>query len=326
MRPFGCPITILNTLGHLGNQTNGNVGPKSLDDEVADDAGKKSTKVLRKDNGVQDSAKEEKEHKGMSLKVCLDDKDANGNKIFTPVSAAGSTHIYLGGSILFNAATLPNVDLLTDPLMPDLGDTANTGIFSDAYDDEVKGAEDDFNSLELTIVDKRGTIVRNNVRLVTQGYTQEEGIDFDEVFAPVARIEAIMLFLAYASFMRFIVYQMDVKSAFIFQVTPKVSHLHAMKMIFRYLKGQSKLDLWYPRDSLFDLEAFSDSDYARASLDRKSTTGGCQFLGKRLISWQCKKHTVVANSTTEAKYVDAASCFGQVLWIQNQMFDYGFNS
>nr|GEZ10114.1 hypothetical protein [Tanacetum cinerariifolium] len=60
-----------------------------------------------------------------------------------------------------------------------------------------------------------------------------------------------------------------------FQVTPKVLHLHAVKRIFRYLKGQPKLGLWHPKDSPFDLEAFSDSDYARASLDRKSTTGGC---------------------------------------------------
>ncbi|GKC31035.1 hypothetical protein Tco_1038329, partial [Tanacetum coccineum] len=95
-----------------------------------------------------------------------------------------------------------------------------------------------------------------------------------------------------------------------FQVTPKTSHLHAVKRIFRYLKGQSKLGLWYPRDSPFDLEAFSD-DYAGVSLDRKSTTGGCQFLGKRLISWQCKKQTIVANSTTKAEYVDAANCCGQ---------------
>ncbi|GJU98055.1 putative ribonuclease H-like domain-containing protein [Tanacetum coccineum] len=110
-----------------------------------------------------------------------------------------------------------------------------------------------------------------------------------------------------------------------FQVTPKTSHLHAVKRIFRYLKGQPKLGLWYPRDSPFDLEAFSDSDYAGASLDRKSTTRGCQFLGKRLISWQCKKQTIVANSTTEAEYVAAANCCGHVLWIQNQMLDYGFN-
>ncbi|GKC20295.1 putative ribonuclease H-like domain-containing protein, partial [Tanacetum coccineum] len=110
-----------------------------------------------------------------------------------------------------------------------------------------------------------------------------------------------------------------------FQVTPEMSHLHAVKRIFRFLKGQPKLGLWYPKDSLFDLEAFSDSDYVGASLDRKSTTGGCQFLGKRLISWQCKKQTIVANSTIEAEYVAATNCCGQVLWIQNQMLDYGFN-
>ncbi|GJY62833.1 putative ribonuclease H-like domain-containing protein [Tanacetum coccineum] len=91
-----------------------------------------------------------------------------------------------------------------------------------------------------------------------------------------------------------------------FQVTPKTSHIYAVNRIFRYLKGQPKLDLWYPRDSPFNLEAFSDSDYAGASLDRKSITG-------------------VANSTTEATYVAAANCYGHVLWIQNQMFNYGFN-
>ncbi|GJT21315.1 putative ribonuclease H-like domain-containing protein [Tanacetum coccineum] len=110
-----------------------------------------------------------------------------------------------------------------------------------------------------------------------------------------------------------------------YQVNLKVSHLHAMKRIFRYLKGQPKLGLWYPKDSFFDLVAYTNSDYAGASLDRKSTTGGCQFLGCRLISWQCKKQTVVANSTTEAEYVAASSCCGQVLWIQNQLLDYGYN-
>ncbi|GJS33052.1 putative ribonuclease H-like domain-containing protein [Tanacetum coccineum] len=282
--------------------------------------------------------------------------------------------------------------------------------------------------------DERGIVIRNKARLVAQGYTQEEGIDYDEVFAPVARIESIKLFLVHASYMGFIVYQMDVKSAFLygtieeevyvcqppsfedphfpnkvykvqkalyglhqaprawyktlstylnenrfrrgtidktlfikkdkgdifqdkyvaeilkkfdfatvktsstpietnkelvkdeeakaidvhlyrsmirtlmyltafrpdimfaicacvrFQVTPKTSHIHDVKRIFRYLK---------------------DSDYVGASLDRKSTTGGCQFLGKRLISWQCKKQTIVANSTTEAEYVAAANCCEQ---------------
>ncbi|GKE22101.1 putative ribonuclease H-like domain-containing protein [Tanacetum coccineum] len=110
-----------------------------------------------------------------------------------------------------------------------------------------------------------------------------------------------------------------------YQVNLKVSHLHAVKRIFRYLKGQPKLGLWYPKDSPFDLVAYTDSDYAGASLDRKSTTGGCQFLGCRLISWQCKKQTVVANSTTEVEYIDASNCCGQVLWIQNQLMDYGYN-
>ncbi|GKD81092.1 hypothetical protein Tco_1347931 [Tanacetum coccineum] len=84
-----------------------------------------------------------------------------------------------------------------------------------------------------------------------------------------------------------------------FQVTPKVLHLHAVKRIFRYLKGQPKLGIWYPKDSPFDLEAYIDSDYAGASLDRKSTIG--------------------------VEYVAAANCCGQVLWIENQMLDYGYN-
>nr|GEU95939.1 uncharacterized mitochondrial protein AtMg00810-like [Tanacetum cinerariifolium] len=108
-----------------------------------------------------------------------------------------------------------------------------------------------------------------------------------------------------------------------FQVTPKASHLHAVKRIFRYLKGKPYLGLWYPKDSPFNLVAYSDNDYAGASLDRKSTTRGCQFLGCRLISWECKKKTVVATSSTEAEYVAAASCCAQVLWIQNQLLDYG---
>nr|GEW89635.1 hypothetical protein [Tanacetum cinerariifolium] len=299
--------------------------------------------------------------------------------------------------------------------------------------------------------DERGIVVRNKARLVAQGHTQEEWIDYDEVFAPVARIEVIRLFLAYASFIGFTVYQMDVKSAFLYgtideevyviqppgfhdpvefealmhekfqmsamgelnfllglqvlqkkdgicfsqdkyigdilkkfgfsdvrssntpmdkenpwgkdgpgkdvelhlyrsmigslmyltasrpdimfaicacarhQVKLKECHLHAVKRIFRYLKGHPKLGLWYPKASSFDLVAYSDSDYGGASQDRKSTTGGSQFLGRRLISWQCKKQTIVATSTTKAEYVAAASCCGQVLWIQNQLLDYGMS-
>nr|GEZ02573.1 hypothetical protein [Tanacetum cinerariifolium] len=101
------------------------------------------------------------------------------------------------------------------------------------------------------------------------------------------------------------------------QVTPKECHLHVVKRIFRYLKGHPKLGLLYPKESPFNLVAYSDSDYSGATQDRKSTTGGCQFFGRRLILWKYKKQTIVATSTTEAEYVAAASGCGQVLWIQN---------
>ncbi|KAI3702330.1 hypothetical protein L6452_28065 [Arctium lappa] len=108
-----------------------------------------------------------------------------------------------------------------------------------------------------------------------------------------------------------------------FQVRPKQSHFQAVKRIFRYIKGQPRLGLWYPHDLPFDLIAYSDSDLGGTNLDRKSTSGGCQFLGARLVSWQCKKQTTVSTSTTEAEYIAAASCCSQVLWIQNKMLDYG---
>nr|GEX30438.1 uncharacterized mitochondrial protein AtMg00810-like [Tanacetum cinerariifolium] len=200
--------------------------------------------------------------------------------------------------------------------------------------------------------DKRGIVIRNKARLVTQGHIQEEGIDYEEVFAPIARIEAIRLFLAYALFMGFIGKDRPGKDVELYlyrsligslmyltasrpdimfavyacarhQVTPKECHLHAVKRIFRYLKGHPKLGLWYPKESPFDLVAYLDSDCGSAIQDRKLTTGGCLFLGRRLISWQCKKQTIMATSTTEAEYVAAASGCEQVLWIQNQMLDYG---
>ncbi|GKF05781.1 hypothetical protein Tco_0036449, partial [Tanacetum coccineum] len=138
--------------------TSDSQSPKSSEDEVADDAGKK--------NGVLDRAKEddksgqgeatntnrrERAQRNEFESVFGQDKDANGNsiyKMFTPVNDAGSSCDNLSGSILVNAATLPNADLPTDPLMPDLEDT---GIFSGAYDDEDMGAEADLNNLETTM-------------------------------------------------------------------------------------------------------------------------------------------------------------------------------
>nr|GEX09185.1 putative ribonuclease H-like domain-containing protein [Tanacetum cinerariifolium] len=102
------------------------------------------------------------------------------------------------------------------------------------------------------------------------------------------------------------------------QVTPTTSNLEAVKKIFKYLKGQPKLGLWYPKESPLVLEAYIDSDYARANKNRKFRTRGCQFLGRRLISWQCKKQTIVATSSTEAEYVVAANCCVPTLHSDNQ--------
>nr|GEX75280.1 hypothetical protein [Tanacetum cinerariifolium] len=229
--------------------------------------------------------------------------------------------------------------------------------------------------------DERGIVIINKARLVAQGHTQEEGIDYDEmdvksaflygtideevyVMQPpgfqdpdflakvykklcmdcIRLLEPGMLCREFKALMHenfqmsamgelnfFLGLQVLQKEDGIFlsqdkyvgdilkkfgyidirhQVTPKECHLHAVKRIFRYLKGHLKLRLWYPKDSPFDLVSFLDSDYGGATQDHKSTTRGCQFLGRRLISWQCKKQTIVATSTTEAEYVTAASCCG----------------
>nr|GEV26092.1 copia protein [Tanacetum cinerariifolium] len=212
--------------------------------------------------------------------------------------------------------------------------------------------------------DERGIVIRNKARLVAQGHTQEEGIDYEEVFAPLARIKAIRrdLCKAFEKLMKdkfqmssigeltfFLGLQVKQKQDGIFisqdKYLTKILRKFRLtdgksastpidtekpllkdpdvKRIFRYHKGKPQLGLWYPKDSPFNLVAYSDSDYAGASLDRKSTTGGYQFLGYRLISWQCKKQTVVATSSTEAEYVAATSCYAQVLWIQNQLMYYG---
>ncbi|KAJ9545159.1 hypothetical protein OSB04_024866 [Centaurea solstitialis] len=109
-----------------------------------------------------------------------------------------------------------------------------------------------------------------------------------------------------------------------FQANPKESHLAAVKRILRYLKGTPELGLWYPTDSSFELISFTDSDYGGCKLDRKSTSGSCQFLGDKLVSWTSKKQNCVSTSTAEAEYVAAASCCSQVLWMKTQLLDYGY--
>jgi hypothetical protein len=108
-----------------------------------------------------------------------------------------------------------------------------------------------------------------------------------------------------------------------FQSDPKESHMMAIKRIFKYLKGTPNLGLWYPKGTGFNLVGYTDSDYAGCRIDRKSTSGSCQFLGQRLVSWFSKKQQSTATSTAEAEYIAAGSCCAQLLWIRNQLMDYG---
>ncbi|KAK6145403.1 hypothetical protein DH2020_022223 [Rehmannia glutinosa] len=249
---------------------------------------------------------------------------------------------------------------------------------------------------------EEGSVVRNKAILVAKGYCQEEGIDFDETFAPVARLEAIRIFLAYAGkfemsmmgesffFLGLQVKQiegwnlnksnkvhgdlmkkfgMEKKSsvkipmntsvkmdmdadgkvvdqtryrALIgsllyltasrpditfavgvcarFQSAPKESHMTAAKRILRYLKGCQEVGLWCPKDGGFKLIGYSDSDYVGCRVDRKSTSGTCQMIGNRLVSWFSKKQNSIATSTPKA--VHRGACCAQVLWMRQKLRDY----
>jgi hypothetical protein len=110
-----------------------------------------------------------------------------------------------------------------------------------------------------------------------------------------------------------------------FQSGPKECHLVAVKRILRYLVSTPCFGIWYPKGSTFDLIRYSDSHYARCKVDRKSTLGTCQFLGRSLVSWSSKKQTFVALSTTEAEYVAAGQCCAQLLWMRQTLRDFGYN-
>jgi hypothetical protein len=108
-----------------------------------------------------------------------------------------------------------------------------------------------------------------------------------------------------------------------FQSTPKESHYMAVKRILRYLVYTPNLGLWYPKGSSFKLVGYSDSDWAGDKVDRKSTSGSCQFLGRSLVSWSSKKQNCVSLSTAEAEYIAAGSCCAQLLWMRQTLMDYG---
>nr|GFC75524.1 uncharacterized mitochondrial protein AtMg00810-like [Tanacetum cinerariifolium] len=92
-----------------------------------------------------------------------------------------------------------------------------------------------------------------------------------------------------------------------YQANSNEHHVSAIKRIFHYLKGTINLGLWYPKDSGFDLTAYSDADYAGCHLDRKSTSGSVQFLGDKLACWSSKKQNCVSILTAESEYVTVSS-------------------
>ncbi|KAK6122145.1 hypothetical protein DH2020_044114 [Rehmannia glutinosa] len=107
-----------------------------------------------------------------------------------------------------------------------------------------------------------------------------------------------------------------------FQSAPKESHMTAAKRILRYLKGCQQVSLWYPKEGGLKLIGYSDSDYAECRVDRKRTSGTCQMLGNRLVSWFSKKQNSIATSTAKVEYIAAGSCCAQVLWMRHQLRDY----
>ncbi|GJU28186.1 hypothetical protein Tco_1166807 [Tanacetum coccineum] len=108
----------------------------------------------------------------------------------------------------------------------------------------------------------------------------------------------------------------------IYQANPKESHLIVVKRIFRYLKGTPSLGLWYPKCLGFDLKGYSNSDYVGCNMDMKSTSGACQLLGGKLVCRSAKKQQYVAISLAEDKYVAAARCCANILWMKSQLTDY----
>nr|GEW95540.1 retrovirus-related Pol polyprotein from transposon TNT 1-94 [Tanacetum cinerariifolium] len=179
-------------------------------------------------------------------------------------------------------------------------------------------------------LDEYGDVLKNKARLVAKGYRQEEGIDFEELFAPVARIEAICIFIANAASRNMTIYQMDVKTAFlngelkeeVYVSQPKgfidpnhPTHVYRLKKALYGLKQAPRA--WYDTLSRFlmdnnfskgavDPTLFTrkiDADHAGCHGTRRSTSESAQFLGDKLVSWSSKKQKSTAISTTEAEYI-----------------------
>ncbi|GJR56148.1 retrovirus-related pol polyprotein from transposon TNT 1-94 [Tanacetum coccineum] len=152
--------------------------------------------------------------------------------------------------------------------------------------------------------DEVQSVIRNKAILVAKGYAQEEGTDFEESFALVARLEAVRIFVAYAAHKSFPIYQMEVKTEF--------------------LNGPLKEEVYFAQPEGL-AKAFSDVEHAECIDTRKSTSRGIQFLGDKLVSKMSKKQYCTAISSTEAQYVALSASCAQVMWMRTQLKVYGFN-
>nr|GEY21827.1 retrovirus-related Pol polyprotein from transposon TNT 1-94 [Tanacetum cinerariifolium] len=185
----------------------------------------------------------------------------------------------------------------------------------------------------------------NKAQLVAKGYRQEKGIDFEESFVPVARIEVIRIFIANAASRNMTVYQMDVKTAFlngelkeVYVSQPKgfvdldhPTHVYRLKKALYGLKQAPRA--WYDtllrflldKDTAMALTAYADADHAGCQDTRRSTSESDQFLGDKLVSWSSKKQQSTDISTPKAKYIAISGCCAQILWMRSQLTDYGFD-
>ncbi|GJY23860.1 retrovirus-related pol polyprotein from transposon TNT 1-94 [Tanacetum coccineum] len=170
--------------------------------------------------------------------------------------------------------------------------------------------------------DEDQTVIRNKARLVAKGYAQEKGIDFEESFAPVARLEAVRIFVAYAAHKYFLIYQMDVKTAFlngplkeeVYAAQPDgfvdPDHPEKVYLLRKALYGLKQAPrAWYDEHlkfldiQRFFLKLFQMPIIAGCLILAKSPSGGIQFLGDKLVSWMSKKQDCTAMSSAEAEYV-----------------------
>ncbi|GJY64600.1 retrovirus-related pol polyprotein from transposon TNT 1-94 [Tanacetum coccineum] len=297
-----------------GNQTNKNAALKNVLDKMMDQekkATEQSDAVSKEFEAQYDSQLfQENVTRASSTNsfntISTPVNTASASRTFSPVGpSSGSSFIPFGGSFPIDVSNLP-----PDPLMPELEDTAeirSTGIFGNAYDDhdletlntpyadQSVGAEADFNNMEpSTVVSPIPTTRVHSIHPKAQIIRDPNWVE--------AMQEELL--------------QFKIQKVWTLVDLPSGKKAIGTKWVYRNKKDErgivarNKADwLEYPNKTHNALSKDKDG----ASMDRKSTTGGCQFLGSRLISWQCKKHIVVANSTTKAEYIATSHCCGQVI-------------